>query len=530
MKPVKEKELALPHAVLDKQDVKLPTLLLPYQKKVNLAMETYPVLFVEKSRRIGITWGVAAQAVLMAAVNRSAGGMDVFYIAYNTEMTREFIDTCASWARAFGHAASAIEEVMLKDDDEKEIKAYRITFDSGFEIMALSSRPRGLRGRQGYVIIDEAAFHDDLAELMKAALALLFWGGRVLVISTHDGVENPFNEYIENSRKKKNKYHVIRIDFDDALKEGLYRRRCLVKGDEWTAEGEKAFRQEILDFYGEDADEELFCVPSMGTGAYIPGTLVEARMIDVPVIRLTCKRDFVHQPEEVRRREINDWCEEYLKPLLDKLDPKLKSCLGEDFARSVDLTVLHPMQIMPNLHRHTPFTVELSNVPFRQQLQIIWYIIDHLPRFMAGAFDARGNGSQVAEETMQRYGASRIFCIMATQQFYLENIPPYKAAFEDGTITIPRDDDIKADHRAIVRKRGIPQIVDRRTTGRSGEQRHGDAAVAGVLAWFASCQEVSEYAYDSINDPKRSGALRQEDDDDGVFQHSRIFGNNKGAF
>ena len=28
-------------------------------------------------------------------------------------------------------------------------------------------RPRSLRGKQGYVIVDEAAFHDDLAELLR---------------------------------------------------------------------------------------------------------------------------------------------------------------------------------------------------------------------------------------------------------------------------------------------------------------------------------------------------------------------------
>ena len=36
-------------------------------------------------------------------------------------------------------------------------------------------------------MIDEAAFHDDLPELLKAALAFTMWGGVVRVISTHNG-------------------------------------------------------------------------------------------------------------------------------------------------------------------------------------------------------------------------------------------------------------------------------------------------------------------------------------------------------
>lgn len=76
-------------------------------------------------------------------------------------------------------------EVSHRDGRVAAIAAGRFTFASGFEIVALSSKPRGLRGRQGYVIIDEAAFHDDLPEVLKAAMALLMWGGKVLVISTH---------------------------------------------------------------------------------------------------------------------------------------------------------------------------------------------------------------------------------------------------------------------------------------------------------------------------------------------------------
>src|SRR3546814_1424375 len=67
----------------------------------------------------------------------------------------------------------------------------------------LSSRPRSLRGRQGYVIFDEFAFHDDPEELLKAGMAFIIWGGKVLVISTHNGDENPFNQLINDIRAGK---------------------------------------------------------------------------------------------------------------------------------------------------------------------------------------------------------------------------------------------------------------------------------------------------------------------------------------
>jgi phage FluMu gp28-like protein len=528
--PPSHPSITLPHdALAQSPALSLPTLLLGYQKQPSIKMMTSAVVFVEKSRRVGITWGVASDAVLNAAASKMAGGMDVFYIGFNLDMTREFIDTCASWAKAFSHAASAVDEFVFKDDNEKEIKAFRITFDSGFEIVALTSRPRSLRGRQGYVIIDEAAFHDDLKELMKAALALLIWGGKVLVISTHDGVDNVFNQYIQDIKAGRLKYGLITIDFDDALKDGLYQRICLVKGDDWSQEKENKWRDEIIDFYGDGADEELFCIPRLSAGAYFPGTLVESRMVNVPVLRFSCDDDFVFRSDFDRQSIVKAWCEENLRPLLATLDPTLQHFFGEDFGRSGDLTTLFPIQLRQNLQRHVPFCVELRNVPFRQQIQIIWYVLDHLPRFMAACFDGRGNGQQVAEETMQRYGANSIRCVMITAGWYQEVMPKYKAALEDDMQTLPRDADILNDHRAARLVGGQPQIPNARTKGADGKQRHGDSLVGLLMGYYATLQEVVEYAYDSINKKTRANMMQPPVDDD-VDRSAGGFGKNTGAW
>ena len=271
---------ALPDVI---DQVGLPAVLLPYQAKVISLLDSTaiptPVLIVEKSRRIGLTWGLAAYAVLRAGREKAAGGMDAMYISYSQEMTREFIDACAMWARAFAIAADASEAFLFADNDEtgdRSIQAFRIRFASGFEIIALSSAPRSLRGKQGVVIIDEAAFVDSLAELLKAALAFLMWGGQVVVCSTHDGAENVFNATVQDILAGRSKFKHLRIDFDQALRDGLYQRICLVTGKEWSAEAEAAWRQDIIDFYGDGADEELFCIPSLSSGAWLPAPLIEA--------------------------------------------------------------------------------------------------------------------------------------------------------------------------------------------------------------------------------------------------------------
>jgi phage FluMu gp28-like protein len=158
-------------------------ILLPYQRRWIADLSAVKVW--EKSRRIGATWAEAADAAVNAV---DPEGSDWYYIGYNKDMAREFIDEAADWSRRVSHSAAVVEEIAF-DDQDKDILAYRIRFKSRNQIIALSSRPSNLRGKKGVAIIDEAAFHEDLAGLLKAALAFTMWGGRVHVISTHNGAD-----------------------------------------------------------------------------------------------------------------------------------------------------------------------------------------------------------------------------------------------------------------------------------------------------------------------------------------------------
>jgi len=481
----------------------VPAVLLPYQQAW-IAMDDQ-LKVAEKSRRIGLTWAEAADDVLIAAAD---GGQNVYYIGYNQDMAIEYVEACAMWARAFDRAASEVEE-GLWDDGKEDIKTYTIRFPgSGRRIVALSSRPANLRGKQGVVVIDEAAFHDKLSELLKAALALLIWGGRVRVISTHDGVGNPFNELIGLIKAKKRKGAVFRTDFTEAVAQGLYRRVCLRLGKKWNVEAEAAWVRDVYDFYGDDAEEELDVVPKESAGAYISGVLIEARMQLIPVLRLAKKDDFGQLPEYLRRAEIDLWCRETLLPLLDMLDPAREHVLGEDFARSGDLTVLSPAEIGQDLVRRVRFQVELRNMPFAQQRQILWFILDRLPRFRAAALDSRGNGQQLAEETADRYGHYRIFQVMLSDKWYGTELPAFKQAFEDATIEVPRDADVKDDLRAMQVIGGVPKIPKTTGQGKKGERRHGDSAIALALMWFASSQDVGDTTIHSALPRESTDMLR----------------------
>ena len=477
----------LPATDADFYDAKTPAALLPYQQR--WVADKAQLKVAEKSRRIGLTWAEASDNVLNAASERSAGGRNAYYIGYNMDMAIEYIEACAMWARVFSQAASAVEEgeeVFKDGKDEKAIKTYTIRFASGFRIVALSSRPANLRGKQGDVIIDEAAFHGALDELIKAALALLIWGDRVRIISTHDGDQNQFNELVNEIRSGTRKGSVHRTTFREAVAEGLYRRVCLRKGIPWTQAEEDAWVQGVYDFYSTAAEEELDVIPSQGSGAWLTSSLIESRMYSAPVLRYTAPKGFEQRPDNDRREEIQHWLDFEVAPLLDALDPDLQSVFGQDFGRSGDLSVLVPAQIQQNLQRKVPFVIELRNMPHRQQEQIVKFVIKRLPNFVKGSFDARGNGHALAEFTAQEFGWSRIELIMFTEGWYREHMPALKAAFEDGTIALPRDKDVLADLRAIKMVKGVARVPDKKATGTDGGQRHGDAGIAVALMYYSS--------------------------------------------
>jgi phage FluMu gp28-like protein len=461
---------------------------LPYQSRW-LADESGFKIYT-KSRRIGITWADAAGAALKAAQTK---GKNTFYLGYEKLMSADYIKAVADWAKAYELVASEIEEseeVFRDGDEDKAIQVFKVVFNSGFRVEALSSVPRNLRGKQGDVVADEGAFHKDLTGVLKAAKALRLWGGNVRVITTYNGVDEPYYALEQDVLAGKLPYSRHFTTFFDAVQQGLFKRICLMTGQEWSQAREDASVEETLAEFGEDADEELLCIPSRSGGKYFPLVLIERCMRhDAPVLSFACKDDFVLLPDHERQRLVANWLQEVVAPVLkERLDPNLKSFYGMDFARSGDLSVDLFAQELPNLCRAAVFGLELRNVPFEQQRQILFWIVDKLPRFCGGAHDARGNGQFLSEVAMQRYGAGRIHQVMFTTAWYAENFPRYRSAMEDGNILLPPSTDWKDDHRVVETIRGNPGIPDKKNKGSDGKQRHGDSAIAGVLMHFASEQ------------------------------------------
>jgi phage FluMu gp28-like protein len=455
-----------------------------------------------KGRRTGITFCEALDDTIKASSRKSAGGDNVFYIGDTKEKGLEFVGYCAKFARvmaqAQGQGVSGIEEFLFEDQDEngntRHITSYRIRFSSGFQITALSSRPANIRGLQGKVVIDEAAFHPDVQGVLDAATALLIWGGEIVIISSHNGKSNPFNLLIKDieSGRYGEDAAVYTVTFDDAVSNGLYERVCLMKGWKATAEGKQKWYAKIRNAYGvrkAAMREELDAIPRDGNGVCVPGVWIERSMTEErPILRLTLGDDFVQKSVRERQSFAQDWIKRYLQPELDKLDKKLRHSFGMDFARHRDFSEITPMAIETNLMRKVPFIIELHNVPTRQQEQILWAMLDGLPPGFTGAMDATGSGETLAEYTADKYGHTRIAQIKLNRTWYGNWMPKFIDLFEDGMIDLPMDDNIAQDIRAIEEIDGVPMVaaIRKEDVKDPDLMRHGDSAIALCLANFAA--------------------------------------------
>ena len=468
----------------------------------------------EKGRRTGVTFAEALDCTLIAAAQRSAGGQNVFYIGDTKPKGREFIGYAAHFAKVVAKEMLTIEDGIFfdqkADGSTQAISSYIIRFASGFRIEALSSRPENIRGLQGTVVIDEAAFHRDVRNVLDAVNALLIWGGRIRVISSHNGVSSPFNELIKEARAGKNPFSIHTYSFGDAVKNGLYKRVCLIKGEEWTQEKEDKWEAQIRASYGTRTAkmrQELDAIPAEAEGAAMTRVLIESCMSrDLPaVVRWDRPDDFKNLDDYEREEQASEFCDGTLKPLLDALDPAREHCFGEDFARSGDKTAVVVFEIGADLVRRARLVVELKNIPFDQQRDILFFIGDRLPRLTGGALDARGNGQYLAEKARQKWGEC-IHEVMLSAKWYATNMPAYIEAFGDKSLLFPYDADILADHQALAYVNGIIKVPDEHSSkGVDGFDRHGDTAPAGALAWFASCQDALAYGYETNRKTAGSG-------------------------
>ena len=455
--------------------------LLPYQKE--WIADQSPLKIWEKSRRIGASWTEALNSVLQS---QGSKGQNTYYLSYNKDMARQFIADCKFWAGIINIAAEELEEGII-DESGNSLTVYRIKFLNGSEIAGLPGVAYAIRGKKGRVVLDEAAFTDEFDEIKKAALALLIWGGSYSIISTHNGDAGPFYLFLKDIRDGKEKeWSVHRTTFSCAVKQGLYKRICLKNGKKWSARGEDEFVKDIRGIYKSNAEEELDVIASRSGSKYFPYGMLAACAVGaekLPIVRLDCNDSFMWVDPDARKKEIDAWFKLEAAPILRRI--KGPCYLGQDFARSGNLSVMWIGEEEKKGELNSRLIIELNNVPYDQQWQILC-LISRECNLGNAAIDSRGNGQALAEAAAQRLpcGAEMV---MITRAWYAGIFQRLKSRLEGREFVLPDDQYMLSDFGIVILKNGQPAVPNEERADRDGKKakRHGDGAVAAAMCLYA---------------------------------------------
>ena len=157
--------------------------------------------------------------------------------------------------------------------------------------------------------------------------------------------------------------------------------------------------------------------------------------------------------------------------------------VGVDIGRKRDLTVIWVLEKLENM-KYTRKIEILPNTPYRQQEAILYAILNH-PNFKRCCIDSTGMGNQFAEDAAHEFGQHRVEGIDFTPKSKEELAYNPKINFDDKTVFIPPDNDIREDLHSV-KKVPLDSGDIRFDVEKSEASGHADRFWALALALYAA--------------------------------------------
>lgn len=448
------------------------TLLIGYQRRWVLDKSLLKIM--EKARRVGVSYATAYERVRNHADETTT--LDSWVSSRDEPTARLFVRDCKLFSSILKAGA---DDMGMQVVDEKGSTAHVLSFANATRINSVASNPDVFAGKGGDVFLDEFALRADPRGVYAISSPTIDWGGRLAIVSTHRGSANYFNELIGDIVHKGNPmgFSHHKVTLESALAEGL-----LYKLQTKFRAGDPRLDMDEADYWNyqraRSADEETFlqeycCVPGDDASAFLSYDLIAA-----------CE-----YPAGER------W-ELTLKQLSELQSPLF---LGGDIGRDHDLTVFWLTAKAGDVH-FTRHLIELKATPFAEQEARLYDLLS-LPNLRRCCIDETGIGRQLVERAQQRFGKYKVEGVTFTGPVKEELAYPVRAAFEDRSVRIPNDANIRADLRAV--KKETTASGNIRFTADRGKNGHADRFWALALALHAGKNPTAEFGYTPIPRERR---------------------------
>ena len=201
----------------------VPFMLFPRQKEIIHAYEKHRFNLITKPRQAGVSTTTAAYMAVKVGFADSENPEAVLIIANKQELAfeflakiKDFLSQLPRWLwgpEYYGNHKNESKSIFLTDS-KKEIK-----LPNGSRVKAVATSKDALRGfTPTYLVMDEAAYIDNGAEVFGAALTALGTGGKATLISTPRGMDALYYKTYDQAKKKKNNFNIIEMKWYEDLR------------------------------------------------------------------------------------------------------------------------------------------------------------------------------------------------------------------------------------------------------------------------------------------------------------------------
>jgi hypothetical protein len=201
----------------------VPFMLFPRQKEIIHAYEKHRFNLITKPRQAGVSTTTAAYMAVKVGFADSENPEAVLIIANKQELAfeflakiKDFLSQLPRWLwgpEYYGTPKNEAKSIFLTDS-KKEIK-----LPNGSRVKAVATSKDALRGfTPTYLVMDEAAYIDNGAEVFGAALTALGTGGKATLISTPRGMDALYYKTYDQAKKKKNNFNIIEMKWYEDLR------------------------------------------------------------------------------------------------------------------------------------------------------------------------------------------------------------------------------------------------------------------------------------------------------------------------
>ncbi len=198
------------------QEGYVPFILFPRQKQIVKSYEDNRYNLVTKPRQAGISTTTQAYMAVKAGFADKDNPEIILCIANKLKLSQKFLKGIKDYLKQLPRWLWGPEYYGSEENEKRSIfvvdSKIEIELPNGSQVIAVATSEDALRGyTPTYLVFDEAAFIDNGDAVYTAAMSSISTGGKVILISTPNGMDPLYYKTYEQSKSGKNKYAIVEM-------------------------------------------------------------------------------------------------------------------------------------------------------------------------------------------------------------------------------------------------------------------------------------------------------------------------------